>query len=146
VEHFGIAGMFLGTFLADALSFPIPPQFYMLTAISAGEPQVPAMVAICAASMIAGYVGYHLADRLARVRLFARHIEASRAKVDRLIERHGYWAIVIGSITPIPFSTLCYLSGLYRVPKRYLAVLILTRVPRLLIFYVLIRAGFGVGD
>jgi membrane protein YqaA with SNARE-associated domain len=143
VRHFGVAGMFLGTFLADAFSFPIPPQFYMLTAISAGESQLAAMVAICAASMIAGCVGYLLAGRLARVRLFARRIEASRAKVDRLIERYGYWAIVLGGLTPIPFSVLCYLSGLYRIPARCLAVLIMTRVPRLLVFYALIRAGFG---
>jgi membrane protein YqaA with SNARE-associated domain len=143
VQHFGIAGMFLGTFLADAFSFPIPPQFYMLTAISSGQPQLAAMVAICAASMSAGYVGYRLAGRLARVRLFARRIEASRATVDRLIKRHGYWAIVVGSITPVPFSVLCYLSGLYRIPAKYLGVLILTRVPRLLVFYMLIRLGWG---
>jgi membrane protein YqaA with SNARE-associated domain len=100
------------------------------------------MVAICAASMLAGYVGYRLAGRLARVRLLARRIEASRAKVDRLIERYGYWAIVLGGITPIPFSVLCYLSGIYRIPLKYLGVLILTRIPRLLVFYVLIRAGW----
>jgi membrane protein YqaA with SNARE-associated domain len=143
VQHFGVAGMFLGTFLADAFSFPIPPQFYMLTAISAGQSQLAAMVAICAASMIAGCVGYRLAGRLARVRLLARRIEASRVKFDRLLERYGYWAIILGSITPIPFSVLCYLSGLYRIPARYFAVLILTRVPRLLVFYALIRAGWG---
>jgi membrane protein YqaA with SNARE-associated domain len=143
VQQFGLAGMFLGTFLADAFSFPIPPQFYMLIAISAGQSQLAAMVVICAASMSAGYVGSLLAGRLARVRLFARRIEASRAKVDRLIERYGYWAIVVGSITPIPFSVLCYLSGLYRIPAKHLGVLILTRVPRLLVFYMLIRAGWG---
>lgn len=143
VQHFGVAGMFLGTFLADAFSFPIPPQFYMLTAISAGESQIVAMVAICAASMIAGCVGYLLAGRFGRVRLLARRIEASRVKFDRLFERYGYWAIIVGSVTPIPFSVLCYLSGLYRIPVRYLAVLILTRVPRLLVFYALIRAGWG---
>lgn len=143
VQRFGVAGMFLGTFLADAFSFPIPPQFYMLTAVSAGGSQLAAMVAICAASMSAGYVGYRLAGRLARVRLFARRIAASRAKVDRLVERYGYWAIVVGSITPIPFSVLCYLSGLYRIPARYLGLLIVTRIPRLLVFYALIRAGWG---
>jgi membrane protein YqaA with SNARE-associated domain len=143
VQHFGVAGMFLGTFLADAFSFPIPPQFYMLTAISAGAPPLAPMVAICTASMIAGYVGYHLAGPLARVRFFARRVEASRAEVDRLIERYGYWAIVLGSITPIPFSVLCYLSGIYRIPAKYLGLLIVTRIPRLLVFYALIRAGWG---
>ena len=34
VQRFGLAGMFVGTYLADAFSFPIPPQFYMQPARS----------------------------------------------------------------------------------------------------------------
>ena len=37
--------MFVGTFLADAFSFPVPPQFYMLTAITAGGSQPAALFA-----------------------------------------------------------------------------------------------------
>lgn len=33
VDHLGYPGMGFGTFLADGLHFPIPPQFYMLAAI-----------------------------------------------------------------------------------------------------------------
>lgn len=143
VQHFGLAGMFVGTYLADAFSFPIPPQFYMLTAITAGVSHVAALATISVASLLAGYTGYRLAGRIARVRLFARRIEATRPRVDRLFERYGYWAIAIGSLTPVPFSVLCYLSGLYRIPPRYLPALLLFRVPRLILFYALIRLGWA---
>jgi membrane protein YqaA with SNARE-associated domain len=143
VQRFGVAGMFVGTYLADAFSFPIPPQFYMLTAITSGGSQTAPLIAISAASLLAGCTGYRLASRLARLRLFAARIERTRPKIDRLFERYGYWAIAIGSISPIPFSMLCYLSGLYRVPPRYFLTMVLFRVPRLLLFYALIRAGWS---
>ncbi|WP_437671318.1 YqaA family protein [Sorangium sp. So ce131] len=143
VERFGIAGMFVGTYLADAFSFPIPPQFYMLTAISAGGSQIPPMIAISVASLLAGCTGYRLAGRLARFRIFAARLERTRPKIDRLFDRYGYWAIAIGSISPVPFSMLCYLSGLYQVPWRYFVTLVLFRVPRLFLFYALIRLGWS---
>ncbi|WP_050429931.1 YqaA family protein [Chondromyces crocatus] len=145
VKHFGIAGMFVGTFIADAFSFPIPPQFYMLTAITAGSSQVGAMAAICVASLLAGQTGYHLAGRIARVEFICRRIDLFRPKIDRLFERYGYWAIAVGSLTPIPFSVLCYLSGLYRIPPKLFTVLLLFRVPRLILFYALIRLGWAQG-
>ncbi|WP_434042318.1 MULTISPECIES: YqaA family protein [Sorangium] len=143
VQRFGLAGMFVGTYLADAFSFPIPPQFYMLTAISSGGSQVAPMVVISVASLLAGYTGYRLANHLTRFRIFAARLERTRSRIDRLFERYGYWAIAIGSVSPVPFSMLCYLSGLYRIPPRYFFTLVLFRVPRLLIFYALIRLGWA---
>ncbi|WP_437731333.1 YqaA family protein [Sorangium sp. So ce1335] len=143
VERFGLAGMFVGTYLADAFSFPIPPQFYMLTAISSGGSQVPPMIVISVASLLAGCTGYYLANHLARFRIFAARLERTRPRIDRLFERYGYWAIAIGSLSPIPFSMLCYLSGLYRIPSRYFFTMVLFRIPRLLIFYALIRMGWA---
>ncbi|MGK4002808.1 VTT domain-containing protein [Sorangium sp. So ce1036] len=143
VERFGLAGMFLGTYLADAFSFPIPPQFYMLTAISSGGPQVAPMVVISVASLLAGSTGYLLAGHLARFRILAARLERTRPRIDRLFARYGYWAIAIGSLTPVPFSMLCYLSGLYRIPPRYFVTLVLFRVPRLILFYALIRLGWS---
>ena len=49
----------------------------------------------------------------------------------------------MGSISPVPFSLLCNLSGLYRVPFRIFLVLSLFRIPRLLVFYALIRLGWS---
>jgi membrane protein YqaA with SNARE-associated domain len=145
VQRFGLAGMFAGVYLADAFSFPVPPQFYMLTAIAGGGSQVAPMATVCAASLLAGYTGYHLAGRIARVRFFAARIEKVRPRVDRLFARYGAWALAIGSLTPVPFSMLCYLAGLYRLPMRHLALLLLFRVPRLFVFYALIRLGWAQG-
>ena len=143
VGRFGYAGMAAGTFLSDAFMFPVPPQFYMLTSVAAGAPQLASITVICATSVLAANVAYHVAGRMARVPYFAARIAASRGLVDPLFTRWGYYAVAVGAVLPVPFSLLCYMAGLYRIPYRLYAVLVLLRVPRLLAFYVLIRAGWA---
>ncbi len=143
VQRFGYAGMAAGAFAADAFMFPIPPQFYLLTAVTAGAPQVPSVAVVCVASVLASNVAYHVAGTLARVPFVRHRIERSRGKIDPLFARYGYYAVAVGAVSPIPFSLLCYLAGLYRVPYRVYAVLVLLRIPRLLVFYLLIRLGWA---
>src|SRR6188768_2999163 len=57
VERFGYYGMAFGTFIADGFHFPIPPQFYMLMAISSGASRPLAFAAITAASLLGGVPG-----------------------------------------------------------------------------------------
>ena len=143
VTRFGYAGMAFGSFISDAFMCPIPPQFYMLTAVAAGAPQLASITVVCVSSVVAANVAYLLAGRLARFPFFESRIARSRGRIDPLFARYGVYAVALGAISPIPFSLLCYLAGLYRIPYRIYALLVLLRVPRLLAFYLLIRAGWG---
>lgn len=143
VDRFGVLGMFFGTLVAECFHFPIPPQFYMLTAITTGTPIVPAMTAICVASLIGGNFSFWLGRMLGHLGFFKRLFDRARPTMDPLFERWGVWAIAVASITPIPFSTLCVVSGMYRIPWRLFALLVTLRVPRLIVFYLLIKAGWA---
>lgn len=143
VAHFGVLGMAVGTFLSDGFHIPPPPQFYMLTSISAGGPQAPALLAIMAASVCAAPVSYNLARLLRRVEFFDRRFRAAAPRIEALILRYGYAAIIFGSISPIPYPLLCNLCGIYRVPWRYTGVMVALRPLRLLLIYWLIRAGWS---
>src|SRR5688500_14238206 len=46
VERFGYPGMALGTLIADGFHFPIPPQFYMLMAVTSDASRPIALGAI----------------------------------------------------------------------------------------------------
>ncbi len=143
VARFGYAGMALGTLIADGFHFPIPPQFYMLMAITGGVPQLAALAAICAGSLFGGYLGYELSKRLGRVGFVARRLEGPRKSAERAFQRWGYRAALIASLLPIAYSVLCYLAGLNRLPIRFFAILAALRVPRLIIFYYLVRLGWA---
>ncbi|HEY3499720.1 MAG TPA: hypothetical protein VGK73_33745 [Polyangiaceae bacterium] len=143
VERFGLAGMLFGTFLADGFHCPIPPQFYMFVAVSSGVSQLAAFAAITLGSLLGGFAGYRVAGRLARFQFVARRLTRVRALAEPTFARFGYRSAVIASLLPIAYSVLCYLAGLNGLPRRVFFVLSLCRIPRLLIFYGLVRLGWS---
>ena len=143
VERFGLLGMFVGSFLSDAFTVPIPPQFYLLTAVASGQPQLPAVVVCCTASILGGALAYRLATPLSRLGVFRRLLDRTRPHADRLFARWGRWSAVVAGFSPLPFSGLCYTAGLYRMPLPLFAVFLVLRVPRILVIYAAIRAGWS---
>ena len=143
VDRLGYPGMSVGTFLADGLHFPIPPQFYMLAAITKGEPAIPVLSAIAIGSLAGGHLAYALAYKARKIAFFARGAERVDKTLGRVLVRYGAWALVIGSLTPVPYSCLCYLSGLNRVPYRIFALVCALRAPKIVAYYYLIAAGWS---
>lgn len=143
VHTFGIAGMGFGTFLADSILFPIPPQFYMLVSIMSGGSQVGPMIAICTGSLLGGTVAYLIARRFSNTQRVQRWIDRSSPHLPKFVKKYGPLAVVVGAISPIPFSTLCIAAGLYNLSRKLLMLMLLLRVPRLAIFYFAIASGWN---
>jgi membrane protein YqaA with SNARE-associated domain len=144
VERFGTTGMALGTLLADGLHFPIPPQFYMLLAIASHTPVAEAFTAIAAGSVVAGAVGYGIAERLSRMSWISQKTLRLRRVLTASFERRGYGAALFLTFLPVPFSMLCYLAGLNRMPLKFLGLVALLRIPKLAVFYVLLHLGWSI--
>jgi membrane protein YqaA with SNARE-associated domain len=142
VSRFGLLGMAVGTFLADGFQFPVPPQFYMFISVAAQTPAVPTLIAIGVGSLAGGAVAFAIAEHVGRIRFVAEKLARSRASVERGLARFGYWAPVIASLLPIAYSLLCYVAGANRLPWRIYFVLSVCRIPRLILFYYLIRIGW----
>lgn len=143
VDRYGFLGMALGTFIADAFSFPVPPQFYMLLSIAAGDPAWLTLLVTCVASLLAGTTGYCMARRLSGWPRLARWLERSTTRVQSLSGKQAYRAAVIASFTPVAYSMLCYLAGAHRVSWSVYAVIALLRIPRLIVFYYLVKFGWS---
>lgn len=144
VERFGVAGMALGTLLADGLYFPVPPQFYMLLAIASRTPLSQGFTAIAAASVLAGGVGYAISERLSRLPWISQKTRSLRRMLAGSFERRGYAAALLLTLLPVPFSLLCYLAGLNRMPLKFLGLLAALRIPKLAVFYVLLHLGWSI--
>lgn len=143
-DNLGYSGLALGTFIADGFHFPIPPQFYMLLAISSQVSQLRAFAAIAIASLLGGYAGYSLAGRLAGIRIVARRLERSRAVAARAFSRFGVRGTLVAGLLPVPYSVLCYLAGLQGLPAKLFLLFSLLRIPRLVAYYYLVRFGWSV--
>ena len=143
LHHFGPAGLAVGSFLADGFHSPIPPQFYLFTAITTGFSPARALSLVFAGSVAGACTSITLGFYGSRLRFLRPFFERSRHRVDGLFVRYGAWAVVIGSFTPAPFSLLCNLAGFYRVPLLMRALLVVLRVLRLYLYYLLMRAGWS---
>lgn len=144
VVRFGAFGLFAGPFIADAFSFPAPPQLYLLAAITTHQPVVSTLALVSAGSVLGGNVGRWFGAVLGDRPFLTRVLGRTRHRVDAVFARYGYWAVAVGALMPLPYSMLCYLSGVYKMPRGLFALMSLLRVPRLMFFYVILRAGFGV--
>jgi membrane protein YqaA with SNARE-associated domain len=145
IERFGYAGVALGTYMADGLHCPVPPQFYMLASITAKWSELWTIVAVCIGSMFGGITAYWIARKAMGLRFFRRLLARTQRHVDWLFKRYGYWAVAIGSLTPIPYSFLCYVAGGYRMPPRIFVVLSLFRIPKIVLYFYLVKLGWTAG-
>lgn len=143
VDSFGVWGLAFGTLLADALHFPIPPQFYLLTLVASDAPPAVGLLAIISASVVAGCLGYGLSKLVSHRPWLSSRLARPRSLFESASRRYGHRVALVGSLLPIPYSVLCYLAGLSRLPFRFFAVLALCRVPKLIGFYYLIRLGWA---
>jgi membrane protein YqaA with SNARE-associated domain len=143
VGTYGYWGMALGTLLADAFHFPIPPQFYMLLSVASHASVVTSLSAIAGASVLAGGIGYHAARLVSKSEWIALRTRASRRVLERAVHRFGTRAALLASVLPIPYSMLCYLAGLNRMPHSFLLLLCLCRIPKLCVFYWLVHWGWS---
>ena len=143
LDKLGPAGLFFGPFVADAFSVPMPPQLYLLAAITTHQSPVLTIGLVGAGSLSGGNVARLLGSRIGDRPLFQRLLGKTHGKVHGVFARYGYWAVAVGSLMPLPYSILCYLAGVYRMPTGLFAVMSLLRIPRLIFFYCVLRAGFG---
>lgn len=144
VANFGLGGMTLGTLIADGFHFPVAPQFYMLLGIASGTPHMDTFSAVALGSLMGGGAGYMVGRQLRRFERLARWVERSSAKFRHHLQgRNAYRGAVIATITPLPFSVLCYTAGLYNFSARAFALILVLRVPKLVVFYYLVWLGWS---
>jgi membrane protein YqaA with SNARE-associated domain len=144
VARFGLAGVMVGTLLADGFHCPIPPQFYMLLAIAAGASALTVLTVVVLGSILGGAIGFTLARRLASIPRLSIWLDRVGGRVSRhLGQRHPYRSVFFLSLTPMAFSVLCYAAGLYRLRRGPLMLLLGLRVPKLALYYYLVSIGWN---
>jgi membrane protein YqaA with SNARE-associated domain len=145
MDVLGWPGLALSVFLADAIHLPPPPQFHLLLVVTAGLPVVPALTLICTASVLGGATSRLLGGWLGAHRWAAALMAYSTPRVAPLFRQRGHLTVVVAALTPVPFCTVCFLSGAFRMQRGLVLLMLALRVPRLLLFYAAIRAGWSVG-
>lgn len=140
-EELGLVGVGMFTFLVDMLI--VPMTIDIIFPFVMGWNPLLLLFVMGLSSAAGGIVGYWIGRLLGHLKLIKRFTSHFSADGERLIQRYGVWAVAIAGFTPIPYSTVCYMAGMVKVDP-YLTVLAsLSRLPRIALYYALIRGGLS---
>jgi len=146
VMRIGFAGLAIILMVVDTLVTPFPPD--LLLVIVANSPLAenwPIYVGILGVvSVCAGMTGYGIGRWLGHFAWAQRMFGQFKDNNLDFIRKYGFWAVVIGAVTPLPYSVTCWTAG--ALGMRWTVVLaasVLFRVPRFFLFYWLITSTGG---
>lgn len=143
IDVLGYGGMFAGVFAADAFTFPLPPDVYLFLSIASGA-DVLATIAVCSiSSVIAGNLAYKIGPYIERIPLLRERLDEFRPRGEYLFQEWGGWAVAISALTPVPFSIVSWLAGIYRMSHRSFFLASLFRIPRIAGYYALYAYGWA---
>lgn len=144
VDHIGFVGLCLIAFVADTLVTPLSPDILLVVLANSHLAENGFIYALILGSLsvVAGMLGWSIGRWLGHFtfvrRLFGRINDEQRD----FIEKYGFWAIVVGAITPLPYSFTCWTAGVLELRwTKVLAASVLTRLPRVVASYWLITVA-----
>ena len=133
VEQYGYIGIFLISF-TESIFQPIPPDPFIAGGTALGlNPLIASGVAGIAGvlgGLTAHTLGLLLGEPIAKKLLG----EKSFIKGEAFFNRFGVWAVLLAGLTPIPFKVVCWLAGIFEMPRsQFLLASFMGRFPRFLI-------------
>jgi membrane protein YqaA with SNARE-associated domain len=136
-QKFGILGIGFVVFVTDLIVSPIPPDAFLFII---GKSQlhsqwilwVPILGFI---SSIAGVCGWLIGKKLEHLKTVKRLLIYLGNEHHEAIKKFGFWILVLGALTPLPFSITCWLSGIFKLPFKSVFTACLLRIPRFIIYY-----------
>ena len=143
VSKFGLAGIFAGIMVLDAVPFTTHEPLLLL-GVQGGLGFWTVFLVAGTASTLSGFVGWTMGRIVGRSAMVRRWM--GRYKVDRFLTRYGVWAIAIAATTPFPFAICTWSCGAANVPLPRVMFGSLFRFPKVLFYQTLMVVGFNLED
>lgn len=134
VQKFGLAGLFVATVVMDVLIQPVGPDVLTFGYSMTEQHVLTVSLVGGLGSLTGGTIGYGLGYFLEEKGIDKLIGKEKYQKAHSLFTRHGFWAVLIGALTPVPFSLICWTAGVFKMPFRLFFVsALVTRLPRFLL-------------
>ncbi|NLY07935.1 MAG: hypothetical protein GXZ16_06960 [Spirochaetales bacterium] len=141
VESLGLPGVAVFAFFVDA--FILPMAVDIVFPFASHWSSFVFLSAVSASSIVAGIFGYWIGRLLGRTRMVLSVTSGFSEDGKRMIGRYGPWAVAIGALTPIPYSTTVWLSGMVRIPFWKVFIACFLRIPRMILYYMAVTGAFS---
>lgn len=130
--------LLLGIFTVSEIIFGIiPPELFMLIWQSKGilSEYVVNLTYLTLISYAAGVLGYYIGHYFSKTSLYSRISDRYLKQYDRQLKKFGIYLVLVGAITPVPFSATCMLAGSVNIPIKNFLLICISRIIRF--------AGYG---
>jgi membrane protein YqaA with SNARE-associated domain len=114
--------LFSISLVSEVLFGIIPPVLFMSTwklLVNVSLPQYISYLAVLwIISFSSGIIGFYIGRYFSRTRFYKRIEERYLLKYNTQLKRYGIFLVLVGAVTPIPFSATCMLAGSVHTPFR----------------------------
>jgi membrane protein YqaA with SNARE-associated domain len=125
--------LLLGIFTVSEIVFGIlPPELFMLIWQSKGilSEYVINLTYLTLISYAAGVLGYYIGHFFSKTNVYRRISDRYLKQYDSQLKKFGLYIVLVGAITPVPFSATCMLAGSVNLPIRSFLLICISRIIR----------------
>ncbi len=125
--------LLLGIFTVSEIVFGIiPPELFMLIWQSKGilSEYVINLSYLTLISYGAGVLGYYIGRFFSKTKTYQRINARYLTQYDRQLKKFGIYIVLVGAITPVPFSATCMLAGSVNIPIKSFLLICISRIFR----------------
>ncbi len=129
--------LLLAIFTVSEIIFGIiPPELFMLIWQSKGNlsEYVLNLSYLTLISYAAGVLGYYIGRYFSLTRLYQQINERYLKQYDEKLKKYGLYLVLVGAVTPVPFSATCMLAGSVNSSFRDFLLICISRVLRFAVY------------
>ncbi|MBX7124687.1 MAG: VTT domain-containing protein [Cyclobacteriaceae bacterium] len=125
--------LLFGIFTISEIVFGIlPPEIFMLIWQSKGvlSEYILNLTILTLISYGAGIIGYYIGSTFTKTGFYKRIHERYLKQYDAKLKKYGGYLVLVGAVTPVPFSATCMLAGSVQLPFRNFLLICISRIVR----------------
>lgn len=129
--------LLLAIFTVSEIIFGIiPPEFFMLIWQSKGalSEYIVNLTYLTFISYGAGILGYYIGRYFSKTQIYQRISERWLKQYDRQLKKYGLYLVLVGAVTPVPFSATCMLAGSVNTSFRDFLLVCISRILRFAVY------------
>jgi membrane protein YqaA with SNARE-associated domain len=141
VAQAGFVGMCVISFFSGIIVTPVPQEafIFMIQKSNLNENWIFYVFVFGVVSCLAGQVCWFLGGKVGHARWVQKMLGKHREKVGELVQRYGFWGFLIGVISPLPFSVVCWTAGIFELRWATFTLGSLFRILRFFVMYFLLK-------
>ncbi len=114
-QNFGVAGLFVISFIESIFSPILPDLLLIPMALSAPEKAIYYSVIATTGSVLGGIIGYFVGNKYGILAVKKFVPDHYVVKISNWLEQYGGWAIFLAALAPIPYKFISISSGVFRI-------------------------------